>query len=63
MIENVSSGNLSEERKIDEIVTRTASVMHTYGTIMAISGVWRRKALLASMRNVYKKKLNVGKFN
>lgn len=59
-IENVGTVDLSEERKIDETVTRTASVMHTYGIIMAISGIWRRKALLALLQISYKRKLDVG---
>lgn len=62
LIENVGSVDLSEERKIDETVTRTASVMHTYGMIMAISGIWRRKALLALLQILHKRKLNVGKY-
>lgn len=52
---------LSEERRVDETVTRSASVMHTYGTIMAVSDLWRPKALLALLKVVHKRKLNVGK--
>lgn len=56
----MSNIDLSEERKIDETVTRTATVMHTYAIIMAVSEIWKRKALLALMQIFYKKKLNVG---
>lgn len=60
MIENVGDADLNEERRIDETVTRTASVMHTYGTIMAVLGVWRCKALLALLKIFHKRKLNAG---
>lgn len=62
MIENVGGVDLNEERKIDETVTRTASVMHTYGMIMAISGIWRQKALLALLQILHERKLNIGKY-
>lgn len=59
-IKNVESVDMIEERKIDETVTRTASVMHTYGTIIATSGLWRRKALLALLNISHRKQLNIG---
>lgn len=59
-IENVGDADLSEDRRIDETVTRTATIMHLYGTIMAVSNIWRRKALLALMKTFHKRNLNAG---
>lgn len=53
-------GHLSDERQIDESVTRTASALHTYATLMVSSGVFRQKSLFALLELVHNKKLNQG---
>ncbi|KAF2897556.1 hypothetical protein ILUMI_08624 [Ignelater luminosus] len=53
------NGNLSEERRIDETVTRTASALHAFATIASNNAVLRQKALFALVQLVHEKKLNI----
>lgn len=56
-------GEISEEGKIDEIVTRTASVLHTYAIVMNESSIYRGQSLYKLLHIVVEKKLSIGSQN
>ncbi|KAB0793612.1 hypothetical protein PPYR_13232 [Photinus pyralis] len=51
-------GNITNERKIDESVTRTASVLHTFVAIISVNSIFRREALFRLIQLVNEKNLN-----
>ncbi|KAF5282895.1 hypothetical protein FQR65_LT14172 [Abscondita terminalis] len=50
---------LSEDRKIDESVTRTSSSLHTFAAIIAVNVNFRRQALFSLLQLVQDKGLNL----
>ncbi|KAK5640688.1 hypothetical protein RI129_009235 [Pyrocoelia pectoralis] len=51
-------GTVTEERKIDESVTRTASVLHTFVGVISVNATFGRHALFTLIQLVNEKHLN-----
>lgn len=52
--------NMTEERRIDETISRTASVLHIFGSISVNSSNWTEQCLFSLLKLVSLK--NLGKF-
>lgn len=50
----------SEERKIDEVVTRTATILHSFAAIAVTTSVLQKRALLLLILLTHEKQLNTG---
>ncbi|KAK9874965.1 hypothetical protein WA026_005780 [Henosepilachna vigintioctopunctata] len=50
-------GSLTEERKVDETVTRSAAVLHILSSIMIVSNFWREESLFALLKIVHIRRL------
>lgn len=48
------------ERLLDEAFTRTASVFHTYASLIVVSNVWRAKSLFQLLKITIVRKLSMG---
>ncbi|XP_044756174.1 serine-protein kinase ATM isoform X2 [Coccinella septempunctata] len=51
-------GNLTNERQIDEIVSRSASALHVLSSIVITSHQWRENALFVLFKIIYKRRLD-----
>ncbi|XP_045467917.1 serine-protein kinase ATM isoform X2 [Harmonia axyridis] len=51
-------GNLSEERQIDEIVSRSASALHLLCSVLITSHQWRENALFVLFKIIHKRHLD-----
>lgn len=52
-------GTMTEERRIDETLSRTASVLHTFASIMVNCTNWTEQCLFSFLKLIYLK--NIGK--